>query len=38
MAIYSVSILLAIIIYWNYRLTIHGERLQYEAGLFNRVA
>lgn len=38
MAIYSVSILLAIIKYWNYRLAIHGERLQYEAGLFNRVA
>jgi putative membrane protein len=37
-AIYSLSIVLAIIKYWNYTLTVQGERLQYEAGLFNRVA
>lgn len=36
--IYSLSIVLAIIKYWNYTLKVHGERLQYEAGLFNRVA
>lgn len=36
--IYSLSIALAIIKYWNYRLIVQGERLQYEAGLFNRVA
>jgi len=35
---YSLSILLAIIKYWNYTLNFQGERLQYEAGLFNRVA
>lgn len=37
-AIYSLSIVLAIIKYWNYSLAAQGERLQYEAGLFNRVA
>jgi uncharacterized membrane protein YdbT with pleckstrin-like domain len=36
--IYSLSILLAVIKYWNYTLSVEGERLQYEAGLFNRVA
>ncbi|RYG02709.1 MAG: hypothetical protein EOO07_32670 [Chitinophagaceae bacterium] len=36
--IYSLSVLLAVIKYWNYTLTVHDERLQYEAGLFNRVA
>lgn len=35
---YSLSITLAVIKYWNYTLSVHGERLQYEAGLFNRVA
>lgn len=35
---YSLSILLAVIKYWNYTLGVQGERLQYEAGLFNRVA
>jgi putative membrane protein len=37
-AIYSLSIVLAVIKYWNYSLSAQGERLQYEAGLFNRVA
>lgn len=37
-AMYSLSILLAVIKYWNYTLNVQGERLQYEAGLFNRVA
>lgn len=36
--IYGLSIVLAIIKYWNYCLVVQGERLQYEAGLFNRVA
>lgn len=36
--IYGLSIVLAIIKYWSYTLKVHGERLQYEAGLFNRVA
>lgn len=36
--IYSLSILLAVIKYWNYTLRVQGERLQYEAGLFSRVA
>ncbi|GGY80399.1 hypothetical protein GCM10011613_26780 [Cellvibrio zantedeschiae] len=36
--IYSLSIVLAIIKYWNYTLRVQGERFQYEAGLFNRVA
>lgn len=36
--IYCVSIVLAIIKYWSYTLNVHGERLQYDAGLFNRVA
>jgi putative membrane protein len=36
--IFSLSIVLAIIKYWNYTLKVQGERLQYEAGLFNRVA
>lgn len=38
LVIYSLSIVLAIIKYWNYRLSVRGERFQYEAGLFNRVA
>lgn len=38
LVIYVLSILLAGIKYWKYRLKVHGERLQYEAGLFNRVA
>ncbi len=37
-AIYSLSIVLAVIKYWNYSLVAQGERLQYEADLFNRVA
>lgn len=37
-AIYSLSIVLAVIKFWNYSLSAQGERLQYEAGLFNRVA
>ena len=37
-AIYSFSIVLAVIKFWNYSLSAQGERLQYEAGLFNRVA
>jgi uncharacterized membrane protein YdbT with pleckstrin-like domain len=37
-AIYSLSIALAVIKYWNYSLAAQGERLQYNAGLFNRVA
>jgi len=37
-AIYSLSIVLAVIKYWSYSLVAQGERLQYEAGLFNRVA
>lgn len=37
-AIYSLSIGLAVIKYWNYGLSAQGERLQFEAGLFNRVA
>jgi len=37
-AIYSLSIVFAVIKYWNYSLAAQGERLQYEAGLFNRVA
>ena len=36
--IYSLSIALAVIKYWKYRLIVQDERLQYEAGLFNRVA
>ncbi len=36
--IYCLSILLAIIKYWNYTLNVQDERLQYQAGLFNRVA
>ncbi len=36
--IYSLSIVLAAIKFWNYSLSAQGERLQYEAGLFNRVA
>ena len=36
--IYTLSIALAVIKYWNYSLAAQGERLQYEAGLFNRVA
>lgn len=36
--IYSLSIVLAVIKFWNYSLSAQGERLQYEAGLFNRVA
>lgn len=37
-AIYLISILLAGIKYWKYQLRVQGGRLQYEAGLFNRVA
>ncbi len=37
-AIYSFSIVLAVIKFWNYSLLAQGERLQFEAGLFNRVA
>lgn len=37
-AIYLISILLAGVKYWKYRLKVQGGRLQYEAGLFNRVA
>lgn len=38
LVIYVLSIVLAGIKYWKYRLKVYGGRLQYEAGLFNRVA
>ena len=36
--LYALSILLAMARYWNYTLTVEGDRLHFQAGLFNRVS
>jgi len=36
--IYLVSIALSLIKYWDYTLTVQGERFQFQAGLLNRLA
>ncbi|GGX72495.1 PH domain-containing protein [Saccharospirillum salsuginis] len=36
--LYVLSILLAMARYWNYTLTVEGDRLHFQAGLFNRVS
>ncbi|MFT6039767.1 MAG: putative membrane protein, partial [Candidatus Azotimanducaceae bacterium] len=35
--LYSVSVFLAVLKYWGYDLTVEDERLQYRAGLLNKV-
>lgn len=38
LAVYALSILLALVKYWDYNLTVEGDRFQYQAGLLNKLA
>lgn len=38
LAVYAISILLALVKFWDYHLTVNGDRFQYQAGLLNKLA